>query len=43
MKKKKGQEKTGFIKTTSNVKQMANKKNMRTDIRQGESLKNRKS
>ena len=35
------QEKTNFTKTTSSVKQMASKKNMRTDIRQGEKRKNR--
>ena len=36
------QEKTGFIKTTSSVKQMASKKNMRTDTRRKGSNSNRK-
>ena len=32
-----------YLKRKANGKQTASKKNMRTDIRQGESLKNRKS
>ena len=42
-KKKNGKEKTGFIKTTSIVKQTASKKNMRTDTRRKGSNSNRRN
>jgi hypothetical protein len=41
--KKNGKEKTGFIKTTSIVKQTTSKKNMRTDTRRKGSNSNRRN